>query len=81
VPQGSTVIVMLSVSGEVPDTVGMSPVDAIKTLRAYGYSIARWEYTTTVGAGGKVVGTEPGAGTALTPGSSLTITVNGTPPP
>jgi serine/threonine-protein kinase len=81
VQQGATVIVMLSVSGEVPDTVGMTPVDAIKTLRGYGYSIARWEYTTTVGAGGKVIGTQPSAGTALAPGSSVTVTVNGTPPP
>lgn len=81
VPQGSTVIVMLSVSGEVPDTVGMSPVDAIKMLRGYGYSVGRWEYTTTVGAGGKVIGTDPGAGTALAPGSSVTVTVNGTPQP
>jgi serine/threonine-protein kinase len=81
VPQGSTVIVMLSVSGEVPDTVGMTPDDASRTLRGYGYSVARWEYTTTVGAGGKVVGTEPGAGTALAPGSSVKVTVNGTPPP
>ncbi|HMF27833.1 MAG TPA: PASTA domain-containing protein, partial [Candidatus Cybelea sp.] len=81
VPQGETVIVMLSVSGEVPDTVGMTPVDAIKTLRAYGYSVAQWQYTTTVGAGGKVIGTQPTAGTALPPGSSVAVTVNGTPPP
>ena len=81
VPQGSTVIVMLSVSGEVPDTVGMTPADASKTLRGYGYSVASWEWTTAVGADGKVVGTKPGAGTALAPGSSVTVTVNGTPPP
>jgi serine/threonine-protein kinase len=81
VPQGSTVMVMLSVSGEVPDTVGMTPDDASRTLRGYGYSVAGWEYTTTVGAGGKVIGTEPGAGTALAPGSSVKVTVNGTPPP
>jgi eukaryotic-like serine/threonine-protein kinase len=80
VPQGETVMLSLSVSGAVPDTDGMTPVDAIKTLRAYGYSIARWEYTTAVGADGKVVGTEPPAGTQLTPGSSVGVTVNGTPP-
>lgn len=74
-------IVMLSVSGEVPDTVGMTPEDAIKTLRAYGYSVAGWEYTTTLGADGKVIGTQPSAGTQLSPGSSVTVTVNGTPPP
>jgi serine/threonine-protein kinase len=81
VSQGSTVIVMLSISGEVPDTVGMTPTDASKTLRGYGYSVSSWEWTTAVGADGKVVGTKPGAGTALAPGSSVTVTVNGTPPP
>jgi beta-lactam-binding protein with PASTA domain/tRNA A-37 threonylcarbamoyl transferase component Bud32 len=80
-PQGTTVTITLSVSGEVPDTGGMTPVDALKTLEAYGYTVSRWEYTTTVGAGGKVVGTVPGAGTALPPESSVTVTVNGTPPP
>ncbi|HVN68887.1 MAG TPA: Stk1 family PASTA domain-containing Ser/Thr kinase [Candidatus Binatia bacterium] len=80
-PQGSPVTITLSVSGEVPDTVGMTPIAAIQTLRAYGYSIARWQYTTTAGADGKVVETEPGAGTSLAPGSSVTVTVNGTPPP
>ncbi|MBV9233042.1 MAG: Stk1 family PASTA domain-containing Ser/Thr kinase [Candidatus Eremiobacteraeota bacterium] len=80
-PQGTTVTITLSVSGEVPDTVGMTPTDAIAVLRAYGYSVSRWEYTTGVGAGGRVVGTDPGAGSALAPGSSVTLTVNGTPPP
>lgn len=81
VQQGATVIVMLSVSGEVPDTVGMTPDDASRTLRGYGYSIGHWEYTTAVGAGGKVVGTEPAAGSALAPGSSVTVIVNGPPQP
>jgi eukaryotic-like serine/threonine-protein kinase len=81
VPQGQTVIINLSVSGEVPDTVGMTPEDAIKTLRAYGYSVGGWQWTTSVGADGKVIGTEPSAGTALAPGSSVTVTVNGTPRP
>lgn len=81
IPQGSTVMLMLSVSGEVPDTVGTTPDDAVKLLQAYGYSVARREYTTAVGADGKVVGTEPGAGTRLAPGSAVTLTVNGTPPP
>lgn len=81
VPQGSTVTVTLSVSGEIPDTEGMTTEAAIKTLEAYGYSVARWQYTTSVGADGKVIGTEPTAGTALAPGSSVTVTVNGTPQP
>ena len=80
-PQGSTVTVTLSVSGEVPDTVGMTPVEAIATLHAYGYSISQWEWTTSVGAGGKVIGTKPPAGTPLAPGSAVTVTVNGTRPP
>lgn len=80
-PQGTTVTITLSVSGEVPDTVGMTPFDAIETLRAYGYSVSRWEYTTSLGAGGKVIGTEPPAGTQLAPGSSVSVTVNGPPPP
>jgi eukaryotic-like serine/threonine-protein kinase len=80
-PQGTTVTITLSVSGEVPDTGGMTPADALETLRAYGYSVSRWEYTTSVGAGDKVVGTEPPAGTQVAPGSSVSVTVNGTPPP
>ncbi len=79
--QGSTVTITLSVSGEVPDTVGLSQFDAMKLLQEYGYSISHSEYTTSVGAGGKVVGTEPPAGTSVPPGSSVTLTVNGTPPP
>jgi serine/threonine protein kinase len=81
VSQGSSVTLMLSVSGEVPDTVGMTPVAAIQTLHAYGYAPGKWEWTTTVGADGKVIGTKPSAGEPLTPGSRVTVTVNGTPPP
>ncbi len=80
VPQGETVMLSLSVSGEVPDTGGMTPADATKTLHAYGYSVARSEYTTAVGADGKVVGTQPSAGTPLAPGSSVTLTINGPQP-
>lgn len=80
-PQGSTVTIVLSVSGEVPDTEGMTRTQALNTLASYGYSVSAWEYTTSVGAGGKVVGTDPDAGTTLAPGSSVKVTVNGTPPP
>jgi beta-lactam-binding protein with PASTA domain len=59
----------------------MYKADAIKTLADAGYSVGKWEYTTSLGADGKVVGTEPAAGTALAPGSSVGVTVNGTPPP
>ena len=81
VPQGSTVMLTLSVSGEVPDTGGMAPAAAVRLLESYGYSVSHFTYTTAVGADGKVVATDPVAGTALAPGSSLTVTVNGTPPP
>ncbi|MDE2482354.1 MAG: Stk1 family PASTA domain-containing Ser/Thr kinase [bacterium] len=74
---GSTVTVTLSVSGEVPDTEGMSLSEAQATLLQYGYRVDRITYTTSEGADGKVVRTDPGAGTSLDPGSSLTLIVNG----
>lgn len=79
-PQTATVTLSLSVSGEVPDTEGMTRTDALRTLHDFGYDVSKWEYTTSLGAGGKVVGTNPGAGTALQPGSLVTVTVNGAPP-
>lgn len=79
-PSGSTVNVTLSVSGEVPDTNGMSVADATATLASDGYAIARTTYTTSAGAGGRVVGTDPQVGTSLPPGTPVTLVVNGTPP-
>jgi beta-lactam-binding protein with PASTA domain len=81
VPAGATVTVTLSVPGEVPDTNGMSIAEATATLAANGYGIARTQYTTTAGAGGRVVGTDPQVGTNLAPGTPVTLVVNGTPPP
>ena len=80
-PAGSTVSLVLSVSGEVPDTVGMTREEALRTLQSYGYGVSKWTYTTSSGAGGTVIGTDPTAGTALAPGSSVGVTVNGNPPP
>ncbi len=80
VQSNSTVNVTLSVSGEVPDTNGMSVADATATLAADGYAIARTTYTTTAGADGRVVGTDPQVGTNLSPGTPVTLVVNGTPP-
>ncbi|HEV3091240.1 MAG TPA: Stk1 family PASTA domain-containing Ser/Thr kinase [Candidatus Cybelea sp.] len=80
-PQGATVAITLSVSGEVPDTDGMTREQAVKTLSDDGYQVAKWEYTTSLGTGGRVVGTYPAAGTSLAPGSSVTVTVNGAAPP
>jgi eukaryotic-like serine/threonine-protein kinase len=74
---GSIISLTLSVSGEVPDTVGMSFGDAQATLQSFGYQIGEVQYTTTQGADGKVVGTDPEAGTNLPPGSSVTLVVNG----
>jgi eukaryotic-like serine/threonine-protein kinase len=79
-PAGGTVNVTLAVSGEVPDTVGMTIADATGTLAADGYLVGSTTYTTKEGAGGKVVGTIPEVGTGLPPGSSVTLVVNGTPP-
>jgi beta-lactam-binding protein with PASTA domain len=78
---GGTVGISLSVSGEVPDTDGMTKAEAVKTLADDGYTVARWDYTTNLGADGKVVGTQPPAGTALAPGSGVMVTVNGPAPP
>ncbi|MBV8530747.1 MAG: PASTA domain-containing protein, partial [Candidatus Eremiobacteraeota bacterium] len=78
-PTGGTVSVTVAVSGEVPDTNGMTVADATNTLASYGYVVGRTAYTTT-GAGGRVVGTIPEVGTGLAPGSSLTLVVNGAPP-
>jgi beta-lactam-binding protein with PASTA domain/tRNA A-37 threonylcarbamoyl transferase component Bud32 len=77
---GATIDITLSVPGQVPDTDGLPPDRAQAVLAADGYSIARFQYTTALGAGGKVIGTEPQAGTDLAPGSSVTVVVNGTPP-
>lgn len=76
-PRGSTVTLNLSVSGEVPDTQNMALQDAEDTLAADGYSVGNVAYTTE-GNPARVVRTEPEAGTASTPGASVTIYLNGT---
>ncbi|HEY1656547.1 MAG TPA: Stk1 family PASTA domain-containing Ser/Thr kinase [Candidatus Tumulicola sp.] len=79
-PPGSTVTLTLSVPGEVPDTEGMAVDKARATLAADGYAVGRTQYTTAVGAGGRVVGTDPTAGTPVKPGSAVGLIVNGNPP-
>ncbi len=79
-PAGSRVAITLSVPGEVPDTDGMGVDQARAVLQAAGYSIASIRYMTQQGAGGRVIGTAPIAGTALPPGSSLILIVNGSQP-
>jgi serine/threonine-protein kinase len=75
-PANSTVTITLSTNGEVPDTNGMAVQDAQALLLSYGYRVTQTEVTTE-GANGKVVGTDPPAGTNLAPGSALTLIVNG----
>jgi len=78
VESGKRVTLTLSVNGEVPDTEGDSLSDAQTTLEADGYRVGNIQYTTSEGANGRVIGTDPSAGTNLTPGSTVTLVVNGT---
>ena len=73
--KGSTIQITLSVSGEIPDTNGMTLDQAKAELANYGYTIGNVT-PTTEGSGGNVVRTEPEAGTELAPGSSVNIYVN-----
>jgi beta-lactam-binding protein with PASTA domain len=77
---GATVTITQSVSGEVPDTEGMTIADAQATLLQYGYRASKITYTSSEGADGKVVRTDPAAGSQLDPGSFVTLLVNGAPP-
>ena len=74
-PKGSSVQLVLSISGEVPDTEGMALGEAKTLLIDYGYQVGNIT-PTTQGAGGRVVGTEPEAGTNLRPGSPVNIYIN-----
>lgn len=81
--KGSQVQLWVSVTGYVPDTDGMTLDDAKKTLLNYGYVLGNVT-PTTEGADGKVVRTEPEAGTKLNPATPVNIYINSpnmTPPP
>ncbi len=78
-PKGSTVTVAVSVPGEVPDTNGMTIVQATATLQAAGYTVGKTLYTSQ-GADGNVVRTDPAVGTTLAPGSTVDLLVNNGPP-
>jgi serine/threonine-protein kinase len=80
VSSGARVNLTLSVNGEVPDTVGETIATATATLASYGYQVANIRYTTSAGADGNVIGTDPDAGSNVQPGSSVTLIVNGTGP-
>ncbi len=73
--KGSAVQLWVSVTGEVPDTDGMTLDDAKKTLLNYGYQLGNVT-PTSEGADGKVVRTEPYAGTKANPGTPVNIYVN-----
>ncbi|MBV8689192.1 MAG: PASTA domain-containing protein, partial [Candidatus Eremiobacteraeota bacterium] len=73
--RGSPVTILLSISGEVPDTQGMSPADAKDTLEAAGYHVSRTVFVPD-GADGRVVRSDPPAGTKRPQGSLITLYVN-----
>ncbi|HLJ83037.1 MAG TPA: Stk1 family PASTA domain-containing Ser/Thr kinase [Candidatus Eremiobacteraceae bacterium] len=73
--RGNEVTIMLSIPGEVPDTEGMALQDAENTLLNAGYTVGNIT-PTTEGANGKVVRTEPFAGTKLNPNTPVNIYVN-----
>ncbi len=73
--KGNAVKITVSVPGEVPDTEGMDLQSAKNTLLNAGYTVGNIT-PTTEGADGKVVRTEPYAGTTLRPGEVVSIYVN-----
>ncbi|HEY5340354.1 MAG TPA: PASTA domain-containing protein, partial [Candidatus Aquilonibacter sp.] len=80
VAPGAIVTLTESVNGEVPDTEGDTVTAAEQALAAHGYQVAKIQYTTSEGADGVVVRTDPFVGTTLAPGSSVTLIVNGSGP-
>ena len=79
-PATGSVTLTLSVPGEVPDVQGMTVDQARSTLEADGYGVKGLQYTTIEGADGRAVRTVPEAGTTLSPGTAVTVVVNGTAP-
>ena len=78
VSSGKRVTLTLSVNGQVPDTEGETLQQAQDTLAGDGYQVGRIQYTTSEGANGHVIRTDPAVGENLTPGSTVTLIVNGT---
>ena len=73
--KGNDVSITVSVPGEVPDTEGMDLQSAENTLLNNGYTLGNIT-PTAEGADGKVVRTEPEAGTKLNPGTPVNIYIN-----
>jgi serine/threonine-protein kinase len=81
-PKGSTVTLTIPVPGSIPDVAGQTLDAAKKALAAAGYQIGNIVYTQQAGVpDGTVVQTEPAANTNTSPGESVNIQVQGTPPP
>jgi beta-lactam-binding protein with PASTA domain len=84
VDKGSTVNVVVSAGKStvlVPDVSGQSSVTAVNTLTQAGFKpIQRSEPSDSVPAG-RVITTQPGPGTQVPPGASITVVVSSGPPP
>ncbi len=83
VAQGTTIEVTVSLgpkggttSAAVPNVIGKSYSEAEKAVKAAGYKVNKKEEYSNSVAKGKVISTDPKAGTALTAGKSVTITVS-----
>ncbi len=83
VAQGTTIEVTVSLgpkggttSAAVPNVVGKSYSEAEKAVKAAGYKVNKKEEYSNSVAKGKVISTDPKAGTALATGKSVTITVS-----
>jgi serine/threonine-protein kinase len=70
--RGSKVTILISVPGTVPDVSGLGLDDAKKAIETSGYAVGNIA-TTSDGAEGKVVRTEPEANSPLRPGESVVI--------
>jgi hypothetical protein len=71
---GIVVVIIVLRKPSVPDVVGKTDQQATKSLQDAGYIVIR-NLTNTGGVPPKVISQEPGAGTELEKGSSVTITV------
>ena len=76
VKKGQAVTIDVAVPGIVPDVAGKSTSDAEITLQNAGYKIGNSSYVQE-GADGTIARTEPVAGSALRPGETVTLFVNG----
>ncbi|HEX7442645.1 MAG TPA: Stk1 family PASTA domain-containing Ser/Thr kinase, partial [Acidimicrobiales bacterium] len=64
----------------VPDVSGQSAATASANLTSAGFKVSETQQSSATVAAGKVIGTNPTAGTQATPGSTVTIIVSTGPP-